>query len=276
MANRLRMDFYRLFKTPLFYILIGATILFAIYMIGTFMFLDFTLSSLDTQSIDKDTMNLIMGTMPSDYKSYLELFFMGNFFIVFIVIFAVVFSSAEYKSGYIKNTSAFTSPRYLSYFSSLIIVTIFTAILFLVGGIIVSVGCILMKEIDFAKSPDLIWNYIKDLIPFVLTKFLGNVSITALFLMIFYLLRNATPVMISGLSYTMLGTALFALINVVIAAAFNTTEFDISLYTNLGNMTVLRIGAETGDLIRSAIVSVVVLGISTFVSCYTLQKKDVR
>lgn len=276
MANRLKMDFYRLLRSPLFYILIGATVLFTIYMMGTFMFLDFTLNNLDTQALDDETMGLIVGIMPSDFKSYLELFFIGNFFIVFLVIFAVVFSSAEYKSGYIKNTSAYTSPRYLSYFSNLIIVTVFTAILFLVGGIIVSIGGIIMDVIDFNKSPELIFDYIKSLIPFMTTKFLSNVSLTAFFLMIFYLLRNATPVMISGLTYTMLGTALFGLINVVIAAAFNKADFDISLYTNLGNMTYVGIGADTSDIVRSIIVSVVILGISTFVSCFTLQKKDVR
>lgn len=276
MANRLKMDFYRLFKTPLFYILIGATILFLFYMMGTFMFLDFTLNNIDTQALDDETMGLIVGIMPSDFKSYLEIFFIGNFFIVFLVIFAVVFSSAEYKTGYIKNTSAYTSPRYLSYFSNLIIVTIFTAILFLVGGIVVSIGGIIMDVIDFNKSPELIFDYIKSLIPFMATKFLSNVSLTAFFLMIFYLLRNATPVMISGLTYTMLGTALFGLINVVIAAAFNKADFDISLYTNLGNMTYVGIGADTSDIVRSIIVSVVILGISTFVSCFTLQKKDVR
>ena len=276
MANRLKMDFYRLFKTPLFYILIGATILFLFYMMGTFMFLDFTLNNIDSQALDDETMGLIVGIMPSDFKSYLEIFFIGNFFIVFLVIFAVVFSSAEYKTGYIKNTSAYTSPRYLSYFSNLIIVTIFTAILFLVGGIVVSIGGIIMDVIDFNKSPELIFDYIKSLIPFMATKFLSNVSLTAFFLMIFYLLRNATPVMISGLTYTMLGTALFGLINVVIAAAFNKADFDISLYTNLGNMTYVGIGADTSDIVRSIIVSVVILGISTFVSCFTLQKKDVR
>lgn len=276
MANRLKMDFYRLLRSPLFYILIGATILFTIYMMGTFMFLDFTLNNIDTQALDDETMGLIVGIMPSDFKSYLELFFIGNFFIVFIVIFAVVFSSAEYKSGYIKNTAAHTSPRYLSYFSNLIIVTVFTAILFLVGGIIVSIGGIIMDVIDFNKSPELIFDYIKSIIPFMATKFLNNVSLTAFFLMIFYLLRNATPVMISGLTYTMLGTALFGLINVVIAAAFNKADFDISLYTNLGNMTYVGIGADTSDIVRSIIVSVVILGISTFVSCFTLQKKDVR
>ena len=276
MANRLKMDFYRLLRSPLFYILIGATILFTIYMMGTFMFLDFTLNNIDTQALDDETMGLIVGMMPSDFKSYLELFFIGNFFIVFIVIFAVVFSSAEYKSGYIKNTAAHTSPRYLSYFSNLIIVTVFTAILFLVGGIIVSIGGIIMDVIDFNKSPELIFDYIKSLIPFMATKFLSNVSLTAFFLMIFYLLRNATPVMISGLTYTMLGTTLFGLINIVIAAAFNKADFDISLYTNLGNMKYVRIGADTSDIVRSIIVSVVILGISTFVSCFTLQKKDVR
>ena len=66
------------------------------------------------------------------------------------------------------------------------------------------------------------------------------------------------------------------LINVVIAAAFNKADFDISLYTNLGNMTYVGIGADTSDIVRSIIVSVVILGISTFVSCFTLQKKDVR
>ena len=276
MANRLKMDLYRLRKTPLFYILIGASILFAIYMMGTFLFLDFTIDQLGEQNLDEDTMALIMGTMPTNYKSYLELFYMGNFFILFIVIFAVIFSSAEYKSGYIKNTAAYTSPRYVSYFSNLIIITIFTAILFIVGGLIVTGGCIIMNKMNIGKSVEEIKDFVFGLLPFIATKFISNVSLTAFFLMIFYLIRNATPVMISGLTYTMLGSTIFSLINVVISAVTNNTEFNIALYTNIGNMTYLGIGAKTGDIVRSIIVSVVILGISTFVSCYTLKKKDVR
>ena len=276
MANRLNMDFYRLRKTPLFYILIGASILFAIYMMGTFLFLDFTMDQLGEQGLDEDTMTLIMGTMPTNYKSYLELFYMGNFFILFIVIFAVIFSSAEYKSGYIKNTAAYTSPRYVSYFSNLIIITIFTGILFVVCGLIVTGGCIIMNKMNVGNSFDEMKKFILGLIPFIATKFISNVSLTAFFLMIFYLIRNATPVMISGLTYTMLGSTIFSLINVVISAVTNNTEFNIALFTNIGNMTYVGIGAKTGDIVRSIIVSVVFLGISTFVSCYTLQKKDVR
>ena len=276
MANRLNMDFYRLRKTPLFYILIGASILFTIYMMGTFLFLDFTIDQLGEQDLGEDTMALITGTMPTNYKSYLELFYMGNFFILFIVIFAVIFSSAEYKSGYIKNTAAYTSPRYVSYFSNLIIITIFTGILFLVCGLIVTGGCIIMNKMNVGNSFEEKKKFILGLIPFIATKFISNVSLTAFFLMIFYLIRNATPVMISGLTYTMLGSTIFSLINVVISAVTNNTKFNIALFTNIGNMTYVGIGAKPGDIVRSIIVSVVFLGISTFVSCYTLQKKDVR
>lgn len=277
MVNRLKMDFYRLRKSPLLYILIGATILFSIYMMGTFAFLDFSVKNLGEDFLDVETMGAVAAILPSDFKSFIQIFFLGNFFIVFLIIFAVVFSSAEYKTGYIKNTAAHTSPKYISYFSNLIIITIFSAVLFLITGIIVSVGCLLIGEIDYKnKSFHDVLKYIGELLPFIVTKFLSNISLTAFFLMIFYLLRSATPVMISGLTYSMLGTLLFSLVNVVINIAFKNADFDLGEYTNLGNMSTILIGADAGDYIRSAVVSVVFLVISSFVSCYALQKKDIR
>lgn len=277
MVNRLKMDFYRLRKSPLLYILIGATILFSIYMMGTFAFLDFSVKNLGEDFLDAETMGAVAAILPSDFKSFIQIFFLGNFFIVFLIIFAVVFSSAEYKTGYIKNTAAHTSPKYISYFSNLIIITIFATVLFLITGIIVSVGCLLIGEIDYKnKSFHDVLKYIGELLPFIVTKFLSNISLTAFFLMIFYLLRSATPVMISGLTYSMLGTLLFSLVNVVINIAFKNADFDLGEYTNLGNMSTILIGADAGDYIRSAVVSVVFLVISSFVSCYALQKKDIR
>ena len=133
-----------------------------------------------------------------------------------------------------------------------------------------------MNKMNVGNSFEEKKKFILGLIPFIATKFISNVSLTAFFLMIFYLIRNATPVMISGLTYTMLGSTIFSLINVVISAVTNNTKFNIALFTNIGNMTYVGIGAKPGDIVRSIIVSVVFLGISTFVSCYTLQKKDVR
>ena len=111
----------------------------------------------------------------------------------------------------------------------------------------------------------------------ILVQLLNNISLTTFFMMLFYASRKTPIALVSGLVYGLVGNLLYTLINLLIAVAFPKWDFDLSKYTNLGNIAFhVTTDASTVTLVRAVIVAVVFLGISSFFSCYAINKKDIK
>ena len=82
--------------------------------------------------------------------------------------------------------------------------------------------------------------------------------------------------MISGLLYATMGNLVYALINVLISVALPNSDFDLSKYTNLGNMVFhINTSASTPGCVRAIIVAIVFIAISSVFSCIAINKKDI-
>ena len=276
MSRIIRMDFYRLFRNKLTYILLGSTVLFTAFMMLTYGFLEMSLKLLDTEELGADTVALINASLPQNLEGYFTMFISGNLIIVFIILFAVLFCSAEYKTGYIKTTAVSILPRYLTYFSKLIVVSIYCLIVFALVLLVLFGGCAILGYKGF-ENPDVI----PKVIAVVGAQILCNISLTSFFMMIYYVTRSTSITMISGLVYSTMGSVLYSLINMLLAVAFPGKNLDSSLFTNLGNMIYNLNIYETGvdfrnNIIRSVIVSVLFFALSSFLSCLAIDIKDIK
>lgn len=269
MLRVIRMDTYRVLRNKMTYIILGATVLFTLFMMASFGMLDLSMRYMDAETLGAETVALLEATVPKNIDGYMQMFFFGNFAIVFLIVFAVLFASGEYQSGYVKNTAVNILPRYLTYFSKLIIAVIFSLIIYLLIAIIVLGGCRLIGVKEIVNK----WGILK----MILVQFLSNISLTSFFMMIFYVTRKTPISMISGLVYGTVGNLIYSLINLLISVAFPNSDFDLSKYTNLGNI-VFHVNAEasTGTYVRAIIVAIIFIAISSFFSCYAINKKDIK
>lgn len=269
MRNIVRMDVYRVFRNKMTYILLGATVLLNIIVMGSFAMLELSLRYIDFEALGAETVALLETTLPNDFGGYIEYFFCGNLLIVFLTVFALIFCSSEYQTGYIKNTAVNILPRHLTFFSKLIVVAVYTVITYLITGLIVMIGCYLLgfTKID---NPGKI-------IRMILLQILCNYSLTTFFMMIFYITRKNVIAMVAGLIYGTMGNLAYALIALLVSVAFPNSDFDLTKYTNLGNIIFhMNTSATVNDCIRAAIVAVIFIGISTFFSCVSINKKDIK
>ena len=116
MLNMIKMDLYRMFRTKSMYvvwIVLAVSVLFTTFMCKT----DYdSLSKEDTvrqeQFAEPTAENINVGMMvtlptePGEKVTVYDIFFansQGKFYALFLVIFAVMFSTADIGSGYIKN-----------------------------------------------------------------------------------------------------------------------------------------------------------------------------
>ena len=276
MPRIIRMDFYRLFRNKLTYILLGASVLFTAFMMLTYGFLEMSLKMLDTETLGAETEALIRASLPQNFEGYFTMFISSNFVIVFVVLFAILFCSAEYSTGYIKNTAVNILPRYLTYFSKLIVASVYCIVIFAIVLLVLFGGCTILGHRGF-EDP----NVILKAIAVIGAQILCNISLTSFFMMIYYVTRATSISMISGLVYSTMGTLLYSLVNLLLSVAFPGKNVDSTKFTNLGNMVYhLNLGSSgdtfRNNIIRSIIVSIVFIALSSFLSCVAINKKDIK
>lgn len=270
MLKQIRADFYRLFRSKSFYLIMGVALIFNVLMILMFGIYSIALENIDTGELNAETIALIQSTLPSTFPQYIQMFFMGNSTILYLVILLIIFCGAEYNRGYIKNVATLIFPRYLTVFSKLIIAFITTILIYVITMLVLLIGC-------SALSIDMSGIEAASLIKFLLTGILMNVSLASFVLMIFYITRKSVPALISGIVYTTMGQLIFTFLNLAVKAVFKINDFDITKFLNIGNMlTHITLDADNTTYIRAIIVAVVIMGISTAVSCISMQKKDIR
>ena len=141
MLNMIKMDLYRMFRTKSMYvvwIVLAVSVLFTTFMCKT----DYdSLSKEDTvrqeQFAEPTAENINVGMMvtlptePGEKVTVYDIFFansQGKFYALFLVIFAVMFSTADIGSGYIKNIGGQVQKRGALIFSRSIALAVFTVL----------------------------------------------------------------------------------------------------------------------------------------------------
>ena len=180
MLNMIKMDVYRMFRTKSMYVI--WIILMASSLLTSF------LSKIDYDAVNKeweqqqaddsnkeqlsqqntDNVNIGMSvelpTEPGKKVTVMDVFFsnaQGKFYALFLVIFAVMFATADIKSGYIKNIGGQVSQRGMLIVSRAVALALFTAITF--AGIFV-----FQAAANMLAFKCVMWGNWKEIIPYFL------------------------------------------------------------------------------------------------------------
>ena len=216
-------------------------------------------------------MSVELPTEPGKKVTVMDVFFsnaQGKFYALFLVIFAVMFATADIKSGYIKNIGGQVSQRGMLIASRAAALALFTAITF--AGIFV-----FQAAANMLAFKCVVWGNWKEIIPYFLTELTLHYAFVLICMAIAVIIKNNVISMTLSVCLTMnIMSIVYAFIDYVVNRK-GLHNFSIYRYTVTGRMAMLPMNAGREDVVSSMCVAAVFIIIMLSLSSYIFQKRDI-
>ena len=273
MLNMIKMDLYRMFRTKSMYvvwIVLAVSVLFTTFMCKT----DYDLlSKEDTvrqeQFAEPTAENINVGMMvtlptePGEKVTVYDIFFansQGKFYALFLVIFAVMFSTADIGSGYIKNIGGQVQKRGALIFSKSIALAVFT-VLTMAGAFL------LQGAANYIIFKELTWGSSKAVLSYFLTELALHYALVLICMAIAIILKNNVISMnIMSIVYGLINSAV---------RKMGIQNFQIYKYTITGKLSLLSMNPSGNECLAAFGVAIVFAVIMIAASSAVFQKRDI-
>ena len=216
-------------------------------------------------------MSVELPTEPGKKVTVMDVFFsnaQGKFYALFLVIFAVMFATADIKSGYIKNIGGQVSQRGMLIVSRAVVLALFTAITF--AGIFV-----FQAAANMLAFKCVMWGNWKEIIPYFLTELTLHYAFVLICMAIAVIIKNNVISMTLSVCLTMnIMSIVYGFIDYVVNRK-GLHNFSIYKYTVTGRMAMLPMNAGRDDVVSSMCVAVIFIIIILSLSSYVFQKRDI-
>lgn len=283
MLNMIRMELYRMFKTKSLYVIwlvLAAGILFTTGLSADEM-KTYTMEEKQemyeyaTGQQKSDTVNLGMDvtvpTKPGDTVSVFDLFYgniKGKFLALFMVIFAVLYSTADMTSGFIKNIAGQVRDRRGLVFAkgvSLFVYTVLTMLIF--TGIQTISNALFFDELVFGP--------VKEFLQYAGIQTLLYFALLIIVLCIAIVLRNNVISMMLSVCLCMNVLVIFySFLDNLIAKA-HIKNFHVLEYTVTGNISFLETNVTAKMAVTALAVSIAFVIVMIEVCSTVFKKRDI-
>lgn len=283
MLNMIRMELYRMFKTKSLYVIwlvMAAGILFTTGLSAGEMK---TYSMEEKQEMyeyatgqqKSDTVNLGMDvtvpTKPGDTVSVFDLFYgniKGKFLALFMVIFAVLYSTADMTSGFVKNIAGQVRDRRGLVFAkgvSLFVYTVLTMLIF--TGIQTISNALFFDELVFGP--------VKEFLQYAGIQTLLHFALLIIVMCIAIVLRNNVISMMLSVCLCMNVLVIFySFLDNLIAKA-HIKNFHVLEYTVTGNISFLETNVTAKMAVTALAVSIAFVIVMIEVCSTVFKKRDI-
>ena len=283
MLNMIRMELYRMFKTKSLYVIwlvLAAGILFTTGLSADEM-KTYTMEEKQemyeyaTGQQKSDTVNLGMDvtvpTKPGDTVSVFDLFYgniKGKFLALFMVIFAVLYSTADMTSGFIKNIAGQVRDRRGLVFAkgvSLFVYTVLTMLIF--TGIQTISNALFFDELVFGP--------VKEFLQYAGIQTLLHFALLIIVMCIAIVLRNNVISMMLSVWLCMNVLVIFySFLDNLIAKA-HIKNFHVLEYTVTGNISFLETNVTAKMAVTALAVSIAFVIVMIEVCSTVFKKRDI-
>ena len=283
MLNMIRMELYRMFKTKSLYVIwlvLAAGILFTTGLSADEM-KTYTMEEKQemyeyaTGQQKSDTVNLGMDvtvpTKPGDTVSVFDLFYgniKGKFLALFMVIFAVLYSTADMTSGFIKNIAGQVRDRRGLVFAkgvSLFVYTVLTMMIF--TGIQTISNALFFDELVFGP--------VKEFLQYAGIQTLLHFALLIIVMCIAIVLRNNVISMMLSVCLCMNVLVIFySFLDNLIAKA-HIKNFHVLEYTVTGNISFLETNVTAKMAVTALAVSIAFVIVMIEVCSTVFKKRDI-
>lgn len=281
MLNIIKMDLYRMFRTKSMYVI--WIVLAAALLITT------SLCKTDYESLNEEDamqqeqiaeptadninvgMMVTLPTEPGEKVTVYDIFFansQGKFYALFLVIFAVLFSTADISSGYIKNIGGQVRNRKSLIFSRSIAIAVFT-VLTMAGAFLfqAAANCIVFGELE--------WGNTKVILSYFVTELALHYALVLICMAIAIILKNNVISMVIAVCFTMnVMTIVYGVINSAIQK-IGIQNFQIYKYTITGKLSLLPMNPSGNECLAAFGVAMVFIVIMISASSVVFQKRDI-
>ena len=281
MLNIIKMDLYRMLKTKSMYVI--WIVLAAILLITT------SLSKTDYELLtEKDVMkqeqvteptvdNINVGMMvmlptePGEKVTVYDIFFansQGKLYALLLVIFTVLFSTADISSGYIKNIGGLVRNRGTLIFSRAIALAVFT-VLTMAGAFLFQAAAngIVFGELE--------WGNTKAILSYFVTELALHYALVLICMAIAIILKNNVISMVIAVCLSMnVMTIVYGGINSAIQK-IGIQNFQIYKYTITGKLSLLPMNPSGNECLAAFGVAIVFIVMMISVSSVVFQKRDI-
>ena len=292
MLNLIKMEFFRALKSKCTYVLI---ILIALFSILNPIMLKLTItmmnnspemkesytSALDQSEQQQSDVNIGMSSYGSskwyadNYEFKItdmsEELLNSGFVVLSLVIFTVIFVSAEIKHGYVKNMLGQIYKREKLVFANGIICILMMFAMTVISIIITSLTGVLLFN-------NVVLGDVGNFCQYLLTKFLLYIAFASLIILLSYLVRSSAFAMVIGICLQMgIGSLVYLLISTVVNKVFKPdSTFSMQKYTITGNISAITQDASEHTYIRAIIVALIYCTVFTFLACTVAKKRDLK
>lgn len=283
MLNMIRMELYRMFKTKSLYVIwlvLAAGILFTTGLAADEM-KTYTMEEKQemyeyaTGQQKSDTVNLGMDvtvpTKPGDTVSVFDLFYgniKGKFLALFMVIFAVLYSTADMTSGFVKNIAGQVRDRRGLVFAkgvSLFVYTVLTMLIF--TGIQTISNALFFDELVFGP--------VKEFLQYAGIQTLLHFALLIIVMCIAIVLRNNVISMMLSVCLCMNVLVIFySFLDNLIAKA-HIKNFHVLEYTVTGNISFLETNVTAKMAVTALAVSIAFVIVMIEVCSTVFKKRDI-
>ena len=281
MLNIIKMDLYRMLKTKSMYVI--WIVLAAILLITTsFCKTDYELltekDAMKQEQVTEPTVdNINVGMMvtlptePGEKVTVYDIFFansQGKFYALFLVIFAVMFSTADIGSGYIKNIGGQVQKRGALIFSRSIALAVFT--------VLTMAGAFLLQAVaNYIVFRELTWGSSKAVLSYFLTELALHYALVLICMAIAIILKNNVISMVIAICLTMnIMSIVYGLINSAVRK-MGIQNFQIYKYTITGKLSLLPMNPSGNECLAAFGVAIVFAVIMIAASSAVFQKRDI-
>ena len=281
MLNIIKMDLYRMLKTKSMYVI--WIVLAAILLITTFLCkTDYELltekDAMKQEQVTEPTVdNINVGMMvtlptePGEKVTVYDIFFansQGKLYALLLVIFTVLFSTADISSGYIKNIGGQVGNRGSLIFSRSIALSVFT-VLTMTGAFLfqAAANCIVFGELE--------WGNTKAILSYFVAELALHYALVLICMAIAIILKNNVISMVIAVCLTMnVMTIVYGVVNSAIQK-IGIQNFQIYKYTITGKLSLLPMNPSGNECLAAFGVAMVFIVIMISVSSVVFQKRDI-
>lgn len=283
MLNMIRMELYRMFKTKSLYVIwlvLAAGILFTTGLSADEM-KTYTMEEKQemyeyaTGQQKSDTVNLGMDvtvpTKPGDTVSVFDLFYgniKGKFLALFMVIFAVLYSTADMTSGFVKNIAGQVRDRRRLVFAKGVSLFVYTVLTMLIFTGIQTVSNALFFD-EFVFGP------VKEFLQYAGIQTLLHFAFLMIVMCIAIVLRNNVISMMLSVCLCMNVLVIFySFLDNLIAKA-HIKNFHVLEYTVTGNISFLETNVTAKMAVTALAVSIAFVIVMIEVCSTVFKKRDI-
>ena len=253
MLNMIKMDLYRMFRTKSMYIVwivLAVAVLFTTFLCKTdYDSLNKEDASQQEQFTEPTAENINVGMMvtlptePGEKVTVYDIFYansQGKFYALFLVIFAVLFSTADIGSGYIKNIGGQVQKRGALIFSRSIALAVFMA-LTMTGAFI------LQAVANYIVFGELEWGNPKAACSYFLTELVLHYALVLICMAVAIVLKNNVISMVISICLTMnVMSIVYGLVNSAVRK-MGIHNFQMYKYTITGKISLLPMNPSGND-----------------------------